>query len=349
MQTYGSIFDANPAARRRGDTAKEALGKDEPDDEDLYFPISPFIVFPEAYGEFAVYVRKGKNLILFTRQGEQFTKDHKAILHEKGVQELYIRSSQKPEYDHYIECHLGTILGDDSIPLTVRSRVFYHLATSVLGEIFETDRQGLSSASLEKLKNIVRSSLEFLSAAATLRCIVPMLSHGYGIHTHSANVFIYCTAILNRWDMNTEERLKTALGAILHDIGKSTIPGVIVNKRGRLNTEERDLMKTHPVRGVGICSTVFLGQTVIHTLLFHHEKLDGGGYPVGLQGPAIPLHARIIGVVDAFDTFTSERYFYAEPLSAEQALTFLGEELKGWYDQGVITEFGKKLQEAGIR
>jgi HD-GYP domain-containing protein (c-di-GMP phosphodiesterase class II) len=325
-----------------------AASKGESDDEGFCFPISPFMIFPEAYGEFAVYVRKGKNLVLFTRQGEQFTKEHKAVLHENGIQEVYIQSSQKPDYDRYLEAHLGTIMADESIPLTVRSSVLYHQASSILSEIFETNRLDLSPGSLDKLKNMGRSSVEFLRTGAALRSMAPIISHGYGVHTHSVNVFIYCAAILDCWKMPAEERLKTALGAILHDIGKATIPRVILYKHGKLNTEERDLMKMHPVRGAGMCSMLHIGQTVIHCMLFHHEKLNGSGYPAGLIESRIPLHARIVGVVDAFDTFTSERYFYADPLSAHQALTFLGEEMAGWYDPEVIIQFGKKLREAGI-
>ncbi len=90
------------------------------------------MIYPEAYGEFAVFVRKGKNLILFTRQGEQFTKNHKAILNENGIQEVYIQSSQKPDYDRYLEEHLGMVLADEAVPLAVRSKVLYHHATSAL-------------------------------------------------------------------------------------------------------------------------------------------------------------------------------------------------------------------------
>jgi len=337
-----------PINKRKTD-APLAAGKDEFDDEGFFLPISPFMIFPEAYGEFAVYVRKGKNLILFTRQGEQFTKEHKAVLHENGIREVYIQSSQKPDYDRYLEGNLGAILADESIPLAVRSSVLYHQTTSVFGEIFETSKNALSAGSLDKLKNIVRASLGFLSSRAALRSLAPILSHGYGIDTHSVNVFIYSAAILDCWQMPAEEKLKTALGAILHDIGKATIPRVVLNKQGRLNSEERELMKTHPVRGAGLCSMLHIGQTILHCLLFHHEKLDASGYPAGLQESSIPLHARIVATVDAYDIFTSDRYFYADPLSAQQALTFLGEDMKGWYDQGVIIQFGKKLREAGIQ
>lgn len=325
-----------------------AATRDESDNEAFFFPISPFMIFPEAYGEFAVYLRKGKNLVLFTRQGEQFTKEHKAVLHENGIQEVYIRSSQKPDYDRYLETNLNTILADESIPLAVRSSVFYHQATVTLGEILDTSRHGMNSYALDKLKNIVRSSLKFLSTGAALKALAPILSHGYGVHTHSVNVFVYCAAILDGWQMSAEEKFKTSLGAVLHDIGKATLPRVILNKHGKLNSEERDLMKTHPVRGVGMCSMLHIGQTAMHCMLFHHEKLDGTGYPAALQESGIPLHARIVGVIDAFDNFTSERYFYAAPLSANQALTFLGEEMTGWYDRAVIAQFGKSLRQAGI-
>jgi HD-GYP domain-containing protein (c-di-GMP phosphodiesterase class II) len=319
-----------------------------PADEGLYFPISPFMIFPEAYAQFAVYVRKGKNLILFTREGEHFTKEHKAILDEYDVPELYIQTSRRPEYDRYLEGHLGKIMADDSIPLAVRSSVLYELTTSILGEIFETDKNSLSQGSLDKLKNLVRPGVEFLSTGAAFRSIAPMLSHGYGVHTHSANVFIYCAAIVHYWKMTSEEKLKTALGALLHDIGKATIPRVILNRHGKHNAEERDLMKTHPIRGVGMCAPIFVGQTVIHCMLFHHEKLDGSGYPAGLQGSGIPLYPRIISVVDAFDIFTSERYFYADPLSPRQALTTLSQQMSGKYDRGVIIGLDKKLREADI-
>ncbi len=89
-------------------------------------------------------------------------------------------------------------------------------------------------------------------------------------------------------------------------------------------------MKTHPVRGVGMCSMLHIGQTVMHCVLFHHEKLDEAGIPraSGFVHPAVRPHT-LRPVVDAFDTFTSERYFYAIPLSAHQALTFLEEEMSG--------------------
>jgi hypothetical protein len=143
--------------------APATVNKSDSDDEGLYFPISPFMIFPEAYGEFAVYLRKGRGFILFTRQGEQFTGEHKATLHQNGVQEVYIRSSQKPDYYRYIDEHLGTILTDESIPLSVRSDFLYEQASSILGEIFETNRLSLSTGSLAKLKNAVRSSFQFLS------------------------------------------------------------------------------------------------------------------------------------------------------------------------------------------
>ncbi len=333
--------------RNKFDSAITATRSDS-EDEGYYFPVSPFMIFPEAYADFAVYVRKGRNHILFTRSGEQFNVRHKSILNENGIKEVYIPSSQKQDYDRYLEENLCTILSDEDIPTGVRSSILYHQAVVILNEIFETNRRSLSSEALDKLAKIVRSSFQFLSTSAALKAMAPLISHGSGVHTHSLNVYIYSMAILDRWKMSVEHKLKVGLGAILHDIGKATMPRIILNKMGKLNTEERELMKKHSVRGAGMCAKAPVGQTVIHCILFHHEKLDGSGYPAGLTDSDIPLHARIIAVVDAFDTFTSERYFYADPLSPHQALKFLSEEMIGWYDPEVIRHFGKKLIEAGI-
>lgn len=305
-------------------------------DDGFYFPISPFMIFPEAYGEFAVFVKKGKNHILFTRQGEQFSDRHKAILHENGIQEVYIQLSQKANYDRCLEENLGRIMLDESIPLPVRSNVLYYLATSTLNSVFENSSAVLSPAAFGKIEKIVRSSLGFFSYVDdAMSSLARSMSFDYGLHIHSANVFFYSVAIMASCGIPAKDRVSFGLGAILHDIGKSAVPKQILNKRGRHNTEERVLFRLHPVKGAGMCSMLPVGQIAMNSLLFHHEKLDASGYPACLAGEGIPLHARILSVVDSFDTLTSDRPF-AEALSPHQALKMLAEQMSGRYDLEII-------------
>ncbi len=107
------------------------------------------------------------------------------------------------------------------------------------------------------------------------------------------------------------------LYAPLHDIGKVGIPDYVLLKPGKLNTEERALMCEHPRLGLQIINTMLQhfeleegldGVEILRNLtLYHHEKIDGSGYPEGLRGEAIPLEARIVAVADIFDALSSER------------------------------------------
>ncbi|WP_112384300.1 HD-GYP domain-containing protein [Sphingomonas carotinifaciens] len=113
-----------------------------------------------------------------------------------------------------------------------------------------------------------------------------------------------------------------AIGAagLLHDIGKATTPEHILNKPGRLEGEELDVMRRHPAAGHAILGE--LGETAAITLdvcLHHHERIDGSGYPEGLAGDAVSLHARIAAICDVYDAVTSIRP-YKRPWSPHEAL-----------------------------
>jgi len=106
-------------------------------------------------------------------------------------------------------------------------------------------------------------------------------------------------------------------GAYLHDVGKIGIPEHILLKPAPLTPEERTIVETHPVMGYNMIRNI---EFLVHTtdvVLSHHERFDGSGYPHGLAGSRIPLHARIFSIMDTLDAMTSERpYRGALPLSA---------------------------------
>jgi len=96
-------------------------------------------------------------------------------------------------------------------------------------------------------------------------------------------------------------------GALLHDVGKISVPDSILLKEGSLSDDEWELMRRHPQVGFEIISGVEVLSNVAKIVLSHHEKFDGTGYPVGSAGDEIPLGARIFAVADAFDAMTSDR------------------------------------------
>ncbi|AZR72093.1 hypothetical protein BBF96_01010 [Anoxybacter fermentans] len=109
------------------------------------------------------------------------------------------------------------------------------------------------------------------------------------------------------------------IGSLLHDLGKLGIPDQIINKQGLLSVEEYEKIKEHPRIGYRIIEPVQISRNIKAIILFHHERWDGQGYPLGLKGDEIPLPARIVAIADAFDAMTSNRV-YRKACSKEEAL-----------------------------
>lgn len=106
-------------------------------------------------------------------------------------------------------------------------------------------------------------------------------------------------------DMQSIREIETC--GLVHDIGKIIIPTVILNKKGPLTTEEREVINTHPEIGFRILNSSTQLRSISNIVLNHHERWDGSGYPRKIKGDDIPLQARVISVADAFEAMTSVR------------------------------------------
>jgi HD-GYP domain-containing protein (c-di-GMP phosphodiesterase class II) len=112
------------------------------------------------------------------------------------------------------------------------------------------------------------------------------------------------------------------LGALLHDVGKLTLPRSLLRKPGPLDARELALVRMHPVVGAQIVTPVIRGKVALDCVLYHHEHWDGHGYPLGRRGLGIPEPARLLSVADAFDAMTSTRPYRAA-LSPDAAIAEL--------------------------
>lgn len=124
----------------------------------------------------------------------------------------------------------------------------------------------------------------------------------------------------------------------LHDVGKIGIRDSILNKPGRLTTEEYEQMKLHPVITEQILSPMAKLKNIIATAKHHHERYDGQGYPDGLQGEEIPLGARILALADTYDAVTSERP-YRKALTRERAMAEIRNNLGTHFDPELGNKF----------
>jgi diguanylate cyclase (GGDEF)-like protein len=140
---------------------------------------------------------------------------------------------------------------------------------------------------------------------------------------HTRRIEILCKEMGLTIKLPQKQLRRLMLLSRVHDIGKVGIPDSILHKEGPLNDEEWKLMRKHPEKGHRIASASTDLFEIADLILKHHERWDGSGYPLGLKGEEIPVECRILSVVDAFDTMTSERP-YKKPMTIESTL----EELK---------------------
>ncbi len=171
---------------------------------------------------------------------------------------------------------------------------------------------------------------------------------------HSEKVTEYALDICRELELPSDFCEVIRVAALLHDYGKIGVPDTILKKPDRLTDEEYEIVKTHVNKTTEILSQVsFEGiyREVPDIVAAHHEKLDGSGYPLGLEGEAIPLGSRIISVADYFEAITSKRH-YRDPMPVQEAFDILRKEsinhLDGRLVEAFISIYGKSAsREAG--
>ena len=126
---------------------------------------------------------------------------------------------------------------------------------------------------------------------------------------HSGRVAEYAREIARRAGYSAEEQNDIYMMGLLHDVGKIGVPDAVINKPAKLNEEEFELIKNHPVMGARILKNIKEKSKLATGARWHHERYDGTGYPDGLHGDDIPEEARIIAVADAYDAMSSRRSY----------------------------------------
>jgi putative nucleotidyltransferase with HDIG domain len=142
---------------------------------------------------------------------------------------------------------------------------------------------------------------------------------------HSQRVANYSLELAKRMGKSKEEQQIIYHAGLLHDVGKIRVPEEVINKPGKLNEDEFNQIKMHPVSGYHILKDIYDDKRIATGAKYHHERYDGTGYPNGLSGSNIPEIARIIGVADAYDAMASNRsYRSALPQEAVRSEIYNG-------------------------
>lgn len=174
--------------------------------------------------------------------------------------------------------------------------------------------QDIASGKKPNLEAISEMSKELLANSEDIFRVVDSINSLRGIdeytYTHSVNVALYSMLIAKWMGMEEDEINDIIKAGLLHDIGKSRVPNSILNKRGPLDNYEFEVMKQHPSLGYEICKNMpGIKDEIKEAVLYHHEKIDGSGYPTGLKDVEIGMYAKIVSIADIYDAITSERVY----------------------------------------
>ena len=160
---------------------------------------------------------------------------------------------------------------------------------------------------------------------------------------HCERLQDYAAGLGQRIGLPEDKIIALRRAGIVHDIGKVAVPDAILLKPGRLTPEEFRVIQQHPVVGERICAPLKSFRLLLPIIRHHHEKLNGSGYPDGLEGDAIPITARVLQIVDVYDALTTKRP-YKQALSIADALGIMEEEVaKGWWDPDIFAEFKRAV------
>lgn len=299
---------------------------------DNYLPIPPLFIILNDDINFNIYLKHNNDYVLYATPAS-FKDEHKVKLKEYDVEYIYISNNEKINYHDYIEKKLPDILNSPVIPSTEKAKLIYNHSLELVDDMFVKSKHNvLDTSNYIQIKNLINNIFSFITNTGNgIQTIQKLISTSYDNYVHCMNTCVYAMSLMLHHSItNNNDRPKRSVirqigtAAILHDIGKIKIDQNILNKREKLTNREFEEIKKHTIYGLEMSQFMELDQTISNCILFHHEKLDGSGYPTGTTN--ISYQAQIVSIADIYAAMTCDRV-YRKKLSAFESLKYMNKEV----------------------
>ncbi|MCB2231039.1 HD-GYP domain-containing protein [bacterium] len=314
--------------------------------EQKFLPIYLDSLRVDSVLDFDLYLLVNNRLVLYRSANLPFTERTRRNLMENRVDRLFITSSNRSNYQRYIEQNLDKILRDPTVQEDKKAGILYDTSTNLVKDVLSNPTYG---ENIKRSQELVTQTVEYiLKGREAFLSLLRITSFDYYTYTHSVNVCTFSIALAQQLGFKDEEFLnELGMGALLHDIGKSKISDRILNKRSTLNPIEFEIMKKHPSWGVEILTeSDMMSDASYFPVLQHHERGDRRGYPQGLALGEMHLYSKIVAIVDSFDAMTTERV-YQRAMDTYPAMKILFS-LKGAYDERILRTFVELMGPTGL-
>ncbi len=187
-----------------------------------------------------------------------------------------------------------------------------------------------------RLENKNKRSVELKNMEIAYRLLKAANRKNKYLEGHLIRVFLITLDITLEMELSEDEIIVITNAAILHDIGKFFIDNSILDKPGKLDRDEKEVIYKHPVIGAVFVNKFISNPDIVNIIKFHHEQIDGMGYPGKLSEEFIPFGSKIIAVADAFDAMTSSRPYRIKPLTNNEAFDILVGNSGTQFDKDIV-------------
>jgi len=271
-----------------------------------------------------VYLIREKDAppVLFRKRNIGLSSKDFTVLQNNGIETVHILREQCEEYQAYLSENVGSIVEHSDIPMEHRLQFLGATGRTMLKQVFQTDDIDETMEAVGNLSTYMTSL--FAENDVVVSELFDVLRHDYHTYNHVYNVASYSLLLAKELGVSDQNELRAiSMGGLLHDLGKLAIPINILNKTDRLSDQDWAIIKRHPTDGfIALADRPELSKEQLMMVYQHHEKLDGSGYPVGIEADEIHFYARVCSVVDIFEALTANRP-YRNPASKKEAFEIL--------------------------
>lgn len=276
--------------------------------------------------DFDLFAVVESHLILYSGSGYRWVREELNSLLNKGHTHLWIRPEDRSKAAVYERMSTLPKISKDLAPEERLGRI-QDVGAVFTRYLYEGE---ITQSAIEKAKELATHIVDCVEEdQGCIRALSGLASHDLYTYLHSIRVSAYSTAIAYEMGLRDPESLKMiALGGIFHDIGKSSVDMKIINKNGPLLEHEWQAMRAHPTEGLKRIENTRLSHVCREIVVHHHERLNGSGYPHGINKDSLLEEVQIASLADIFDALTSSRS-YQNKRSRYEALDFIKHRLLG--------------------
>lgn len=311
-----------------------------------YHSVSPKLLQVGSKIDFDCYIKRFNGYVIIIESGSEISE----ALYKKVCTHahIYIEHSQRERFDRYCEAHPQEETSEETdlhkesaecgVPVAElaekiagtgavneRIRLLYGSGLELMKRCFATEENELPVAELTQYAKLLSEFV--VKQQYHIREFLTRMPALYSEPSHALNVSILATILGKALNMTSRQLDDIALAGLLLDIGKRKVDAKILGKPLGLDTEEWEKMQAHVVMGIELLRASRINTPqILSAIRYHHERLDGSGYPNGLVGNQIPVMAQILGVCDVFDALTTERT-YRVRYSSFEALKLMKHEM----------------------